>query len=60
MPYYRIVEQMGPVSFIIWDKMVGPTNRAHAYDLMLAEIADLDVCQKEPGQGKQPLCGQKK
>ena len=37
-PYYRIVEQTGPVTFIIWDQLSGKVKRAHANDLKLAEL----------------------
>lgn len=59
-PYYRIVEKIVPVSFIIWDKILGQTKRAHANDLLLAEIADWAVSQKGSRQGKQALGSQKK
>ena len=42
-PYYRIVEQTSPVSFIIWDQLSGKTRRAHANDLKLAEIDEWEV-----------------
>ena len=37
-PYHRIVEQTGPVSFIIWDQLSGKVKRTHANDLKLAEL----------------------
>ena len=37
-PNYRIVEQTGPVTFIIWDQLSGKVKRAHASDLKLAEL----------------------
>ena len=37
-PYYRIVEQTGPGSFIIWDQLMGKVRRVHANDIKLAEI----------------------
>ena len=39
-PYYRIVEQTGPVSFIIWDQLAGKVKRVHANDIKLAEIEE--------------------
>ena len=37
-PYYRIVEQTGLVTFIIWDQLSGKVKRAHANDLKLVEL----------------------
>lgn len=37
-PYYRIVEQTGPVSFVICKQMAGRVKRAHADDLRLTEV----------------------
>ena len=42
-PYYRIVEQTGPVSFIIWDQLTGKVRRVHANDIKLAEIEEWKV-----------------
>ena len=39
-PYYRVVAQTGPVSFIIRNQLTGKTGKAHANDLYLAN-ADL-------------------
>ena len=36
--YYKIVEQTGPVSFIIWDQVSGKVKWAHANDLKPAKI----------------------
>lgn len=37
-PYYRIVDQTGPVTFVIWDQVSGKVKRAHANELKLARI----------------------
>ena len=39
-PYYRIVEQTGPVSFVIWDQLTSKVRRVHTNDIKLAEIED--------------------
>ena len=36
--YFRIVEQTGPVKFVIWDQMSGRVKRAHANELKLAKV----------------------
>ena len=35
--YFRIIDQTGPVSFVIGDQMTGRTKRVHANDLKMAE-----------------------
>ena len=35
--YFRIIDQTGPVSFVIGDQMTGKTKRVHANDLKMAE-----------------------
>lgn len=37
-PYYRIVDQTGPVMFVIWDQVSGKVKQAHANELKLARI----------------------
>ena len=37
-PYYRIVGQTGPVSYIIRNQLTGKTGKAHANDLYLANL----------------------
>lgn len=44
-PYYWIVEQTGPVSYVIWDQVSGRARRAHANDLKAAEIANLEMSE---------------
>ena len=36
--YFRIVQQTGPVTFVIWDKMSGRVKRVNANDLKLAKV----------------------
>lgn len=36
-PYYRILEQTEPLSFIIWDQIVGSVKSTHISDLKLAD-----------------------
>ena len=42
-PYNRIVEQTGPVSFIIWDQLTDKVRRVHTNDIKLAEIEEWKV-----------------
>ena len=42
-PYDRIVEQTGPMSFMIWDQLTGKVRRVHANDIKLAEIGEWKV-----------------
>lgn len=37
-PFYRIVEQTGPVTYIMWDQVAGKVKRVHASDIKLAEL----------------------
>lgn len=46
-PYYRIVEQMSPASFVILDQMLRLIKRADANDLKLAEIKDWKQGRKQ-------------
>lgn len=46
-PYYRILKQTGPASFVIWDQMAGTIKRAHANDLELAEKRDWGVTEPQ-------------
>lgn len=39
LPYYRIIEQKGPVSFVIKNKLTGATTKCHARQLRLADIS---------------------
>lgn len=41
--YFRIIEQKGPVSFIIKDQLSGRTIKAHAEQLRLADIAEWEI-----------------
>ena len=51
-PYYRIVEQTGPMSFMIWDQLSGKVKRVHANDIKLAEIEEWKVGSVETKQKK--------
>ena len=51
-PYYRRVEQTGPVSFIIWDQLTDKVKRVHANDIKLAEIEEWEVGGVETKQKK--------
>ena len=42
-PYYRIVEQTCPLSFVIWDQLTGKVRRVHANDIKLAGIKEWKV-----------------
>ena len=35
-PYYRVIDQTGPVTFIIWDQIRRKVKRSHVNDLKLA------------------------
>jgi len=52
-PCHRIVEQTGPVSFLIWDQVSGKVKRAHANDLKLAEIDEWEI--PEPSTKKKRM-----
>ena len=47
-PYYRIVEQRGPVTFIIWDQVSGKVKRAHVNELKLAEVDTWEGPEPKP------------
>ena len=51
-PYYRIVEQRGPVTFIIWDQVSGKVKRAHANELKLAEVDTWEGPEPKPKRRK--------
>ena len=38
LPYYRIIKQTGPVSFVVKDQLTGTTTKCHARQLRLADI----------------------
>ena len=40
LPYYRIIEKKGPVSFVIKSQLDGSTTKAYAGDIRLANIDD--------------------
>ena len=47
-PYYRIVEQRGPATFLIWDQVSGKVKRAHANELKLAEVDTWEGPEPKP------------
>ena len=51
-PYYRIIEQRGPVTFIIWDQVSGKVKQAHANELKLAEVYTLEGHEPKPKRRK--------
>jgi hypothetical protein len=38
LPYYRIIEQMSPVNFMIKNQLTGKTTKAHAEQIRLASL----------------------
>ena len=49
-PYFRIIEQKGPVSFVIKDQLSGQTAKAHAEQLRLADIEEWDIPKDKLGR----------
>ena len=43
LPYYRIIEKEGPVSFVIRSQLDGSTTKAYAGDLRLANTGDWQI-----------------
>ena len=43
LPYYRIIEKKGPVSFVIKNQLDGSTTKAYAGDIRLANIDDWQI-----------------
>ena len=43
LPYYRIIEKKGPVSFVIKSQLDGSTTKAYAGDIRLANIDDWQI-----------------
>ena len=43
LPYYRIIEKNGPVSFVIKNQLDGSTTKAYAGDIRLANIDDWQI-----------------
>ena len=43
LPYYRIIEKKGPVSFVIKSQLHGCTTKAYAGDIKLANINDWQI-----------------
>lgn len=49
-PYFRIIEQKGPVSFVIKDQLSGQTVKAHAEQLRLANIEEWEIPKDTSGR----------
>ena len=43
LPYYRIIEKKGPISFVIKNQLDGFTTKANAGDIRLANIDDWQI-----------------
>lgn len=54
LPYYRIIEQKGPVSFVIKNQLTGATTKYHARQLRLADISHwpISFSQEIPEDGR--------
>ena len=46
-PYYMVIDQTGPVTFVVWDQINGRVKRAHANDLKLAELEEWEVPEEK-------------
>ena len=42
-PYNRVIDQTGPVTFVVWNQINGRVKRAHANDLKLAGLEEWEV-----------------
>ena len=49
-PNFRIIEQKGPVSFIIKDQLSGSTVKAHADQMRLAHIEEWELPKDKTGR----------
>ena len=49
-PYYRIIEQTSPVSFIIKNQLTGSTTKAHARHLRPANIDNWEIPKENQGR----------
>nr|XP_034334394.1 uncharacterized protein LOC117691789 [Crassostrea gigas] len=52
LPYYRIIEQKGPVSFVVRDQLTGLTTKCHARQLRLADILHWPLSQTTEDGGR--------
>lgn len=50
VPYYRIIEQTGPVSFIVKNQLNGTTTKAHARHLHHAKLDEWEIPQNLGGR----------
>ncbi|KAK6167883.1 hypothetical protein SNE40_021812 [Patella caerulea] len=51
-PYYRIIEQTSPVSFIIHNQLTGRTTKSNAQDLRLAKLDNWQIPEKQSEKEK--------
>ena len=49
-PYFRIIAQKSPVSFIIESQLDGVTTKAHAEELRLAKIDEWEIPKTDGGR----------
>ena len=42
-PYYRVIYQTGPVTFIIWDQISGKVKRSHVNVLKSAGLEEWEI-----------------
>lgn len=49
-PYYRIMEKIGPVTYIIRNQLDGSTSRVHAELLRKAELDDWEIPRADDGR----------
>ena len=49
-PYYRVIEQRTPVSFIVKNQLTGKTTKAHARHLRLADIDNWEIPAENKGR----------
>ncbi len=49
-PYYRIIEKVGPVTYVIKNQLDGSTSKVHAELLRLANIDDWEIPQTDDGR----------
>ena len=47
IPFYRIVEQTGHITYIIWDQVAEKVKQIHAHDIKLAEIDEWEGAKEK-------------
>lgn len=53
-PYFRIIEQTSPVTFIIKNQLDGSTSKVHAQHLRLANITEWEIPRDKSGRKLRP------